>query len=80
LEKDWHYILGDSDSKLLIVATEAIYEKVKDYVGKVGAALLNLQRCSMQIYSLYPPYSQIGKVQSIICLDAPADKPYSYKA
>jgi long-subunit acyl-CoA synthetase (AMP-forming) len=38
LEKDWHYILGDSDSKLLIVATEAIYEKVKDYVGKVGAA------------------------------------------
>jgi long-subunit acyl-CoA synthetase (AMP-forming) len=37
LEKDWHYILGDSDSKLLIVATEAIYEKVKDYVGKVSA-------------------------------------------
>ena len=35
LEKDWTYILDDSDAKLLIVATEAIYEKCKDYPGKV---------------------------------------------
>ena len=27
------YILEDSDTKLLIVATEAIYEKTKGYVG-----------------------------------------------
>jgi len=35
-EKDWLYILEDSDTKLLIVATEAIYEKTKGYAGKVG--------------------------------------------
>jgi len=55
MEKDWTYILEDSDAKVLIVATEAIYEKVKNYPGK------------------------IGKVESIICLDASVDKPYSYK-
>jgi hypothetical protein len=27
------YILEDSDTKLLIVATEAIYEKTKGYAG-----------------------------------------------
>ncbi len=36
LEKDWQYIIQDSDSKVLIVATEKIYEQVKDYAGKVG--------------------------------------------
>lgn len=36
LEKDWHYILEDSGSKLVIAATEAIYEKVKNYPGKVS--------------------------------------------
>ena len=35
MEKDWTYILEDSDAKVLIVATEAIYEKVKNYPGKV---------------------------------------------
>ena len=40
MEKDWQYILKDSDSKLLIVATEAIYEKCKDYPGKVRFQLL----------------------------------------
>lgn len=36
LEKDWQYILVDSDAKVLVVATEAIYEKVKNYPGKVS--------------------------------------------
>jgi long-subunit acyl-CoA synthetase (AMP-forming) len=40
LEKDWQYILEDSDSKLLIVATEAIYEKCKDYPGKVRSLVM----------------------------------------
>ena len=35
MEKDWLYILNDCDAKLLVVATEVIYEKVKDYIGKV---------------------------------------------
>lgn len=36
MEKDWTYILEDSDAKVLVVATEAIYEKVKGYIGKVN--------------------------------------------
>jgi hypothetical protein len=35
LEKDWKYVIEDSDSKVLVVATDAIYQKVKDYPGKV---------------------------------------------
>lgn len=42
LEKDWHYILNDSDAKVLVVATEAIYEKVKDYPGKVKEKTLSV--------------------------------------
>ena len=36
MEKDWRYIVEDSEAKILVVATDAIYEKVKEYVGKVG--------------------------------------------
>lgn len=36
LEKDWKYVVNDSDSKVVIASTEAIYEQVKDYAGKVG--------------------------------------------
>ncbi len=36
LEKDWKYIIADSDSKLALVANDTIYEKVSAYVGKVG--------------------------------------------
>lgn len=42
MEKDWTYILEDSDAKVLVVATEAIYEKVKDYPGKVSELLRSL--------------------------------------
>lgn len=54
-EKDWKYIIEDSDSKVLVVATMRIYEILKEYIGTVG------------------------KVESIIVLDAEADAPYSYK-
>jgi hypothetical protein len=36
LEKDWHHIITDSDSKLLVVSKEIIYEKVKEYPCSVG--------------------------------------------
>ncbi len=36
LEKDWKYVVNDSDSKVVIASTEAIYEQVKDYAGKVS--------------------------------------------
>jgi hypothetical protein len=35
LESDWTYIIKDSDAKVLIVSTEAIYNVVKNYVDKV---------------------------------------------
>ena len=45
LEKDWQYILVDSDAKVLVVATEAIYEKVKNYPGKVSCGLFSSYLC-----------------------------------
>ena len=36
LPVDWEYILKDSGAKMLITTTEAIYDKVKDWPGKVG--------------------------------------------
>lgn len=54
-EADWKYIIEDSDAKVLIISSEAIFNKVKDYVGKVG------------------------KVQSIVWLDAPEGHPQGYK-
>lgn len=35
-EKDWKYIVQDSGAKLLITATEPIYEKTKSYINSVG--------------------------------------------
>ena len=35
LEKDWTYILKDSGAKMLLVSTDAIYEKTKGYIGTV---------------------------------------------
>ena len=55
LEEDWKYIIQDSESKLLVVSTEKIYEQVKDYPGK------------------------IGKIEHILCFDAPEEQPHSYK-
>jgi long-subunit acyl-CoA synthetase (AMP-forming) len=34
-ENDWRYIINDSGAKVVFVATEKIYEVVKDFVGKV---------------------------------------------
>jgi len=36
LEKDWRYIANDSGAKVLLAATYAIYEVVRDWPGKVG--------------------------------------------
>lgn len=36
LEKDWKYIITDSDAKLALVATDPIYEKVNKFIGNVG--------------------------------------------
>jgi long-chain acyl-CoA synthetase len=35
--KDWEYIVSDSDAKVLLTSTYAIYESVRDWAGKVGA-------------------------------------------
>lgn len=36
LEKDWKHILNDSDTKLVVAATQDIYQKVRSYPGNVG--------------------------------------------
>src|SRR5258708_1668193 len=35
-EKEWQFILKDCEAKVLLVANQPIYQKVKDYVGKIG--------------------------------------------
>ena len=35
-EKDWRYIVNDSESKLVVVANDSIYEKTKGYINNVG--------------------------------------------
>ncbi|MBI2389933.1 MAG: long-chain fatty acid--CoA ligase [Deltaproteobacteria bacterium] len=36
LEKEWQFIIKDCDAKALLVSTHAIYQRTKDYAGKVG--------------------------------------------
>jgi len=55
LEKDWKYIINDSDTKLALVANYAIYNKVSKYIGSVG------------------------KLDSVLCMDADEEYLYSYK-
>lgn len=55
LEKDWKYIIEDSDAKLALVATDKIYDKVSKYVGNVG------------------------KLESVLCMDADEQYMHSYK-
>ncbi len=35
--KDWEYIVNDSNAKVLLTSTYAIYEAVSDWAGKVGS-------------------------------------------
>ncbi len=35
--KDWHYILSDSGTRVLLVATEDIYERTKPYIDELEA-------------------------------------------
>jgi long-chain acyl-CoA synthetase len=35
LEKDWEFIIGDCEAKLLVVATRAILEKTRPFLGKL---------------------------------------------
>lgn len=36
LDKDWKYIIEDSDAKLIIAGTEAVYQRTKSFVSNVG--------------------------------------------
>ena len=55
LERDWKYILNDSDAKMCVVSQERIYEKVKSMVGSVG------------------------KLESVICMDASDEYSHSFQ-
>jgi hypothetical protein len=49
LEKDWKYVITDSDTKLILCANDSIYNVVKDYVGKVCLHMY-IMRLIMNIY------------------------------
>jgi long-chain acyl-CoA synthetase len=67
-EKDWKYIINDSDSKLVLVATERIFEKTEHYIDKVPTFPL----CASSAL-------QVGKVESVLCLDSSEEYLHSYK-
>ncbi len=52
-ERDWRFIISDSNAKLVLVANEKIRDLVKDYPEKVGAvkSILCIECDSSYIYS-----------------------------
>jgi hypothetical protein len=34
-EKDWKYIIADSEARMVLVASEKIYAKTQEYMNKV---------------------------------------------
>eukprot|EP00595_Chromulina_sp_UTEXLB2642_P000701 CAMPEP_0196761274 /NCGR_PEP_ID=MMETSP1095-20130614/429_1 /TAXON_ID=96789 ORGANISM="Chromulina nebulosa, Strain UTEXLB2642" /NCGR_SAMPLE_ID=MMETSP1095 /ASSEMBLY_ACC=CAM_ASM_000446 /LENGTH=537 /DNA_ID=CAMNT_0042110559 /DNA_START=460 /DNA_END=2073 /DNA_ORIENTATION=+ len=62
LEKDWKYIVENSDAKLLVVANESIYHKVKGYAGQIGVlqSILSFDSPSDQINS-YSRWMSLAK-------------------
>ena len=55
LERDWKYILNDSDAKMCVVSQERIYDKVKPMIGSVG------------------------KLESVLCMDASDEYSHSFQ-
>ena len=58
LEKDWRYIVKDSDAKMIIAASDKIYDVVEEYIGKVRTCVRYISRYAclpacMAIYDLY---------------------------
>ena len=53
LEKDWQYIINDSDAKMIIAANDRIFEKTKSYVDSVGnvKCILNLDASEEYLHS-----------------------------
>lgn len=54
-EKDWTYILTDSEAKLVIVANEGIHDKLKPHIGKLGRleAVVVMDCSSSESYSFH---------------------------
>ena len=53
LKKDWEFIIKDSDSKLVIVANEKIYDQTKNFIGTLGKvqSILTLDTNAEYMYS-----------------------------
>jgi long-chain acyl-CoA synthetase len=67
LQKDWEYVINDSESKLLIVANEKIYKKTKHFVGKIGVleSILCLDSSEDYLYSYQRWMNLVDKKPSI---------------
>ena len=76
--------MRDSESKLLIVANEAIRERTQGFLGHVSSLsllpFLSLHSfCCYFLDILIEPTMQVGQLRDQIVLDCEADKPYSYR-
>ena len=61
MEKDWRYIITDSNSKLIIAANEAIYQKVVSYAGTVGnvESIICLDAASRELLYCYHRWMEL---------------------
>lgn len=41
-EKDWLYIIKDSEAKLILAATESVYKKTSEYANNVTNNNINI--------------------------------------
>jgi long-subunit acyl-CoA synthetase (AMP-forming) len=65
-EKDWKFIINDSDSKLVLVANERAYEKAEHYIDKVlfSSSCPALPHLASPRLSVSPASSVKSKVSS----------------
>lgn len=65
LESDWKYIIEDSDAKIVVAATDSIYNKVKSYVGAVGQVkhAFSLDQAAADACAPYSYHGWLKKVE-----------------
>jgi hypothetical protein len=63
-EKDWKFIINDSDSKLVLVANERAYEKAEHYIDKVPLSVSSRPHCAA--LSLHHPSAREGRERPLL--------------
>jgi long-chain acyl-CoA synthetase len=71
LEKDWEFIVGDCEAKVLVVATRAIFDKTKAFLGKLPkleqiVLLADDDSANGEQTSTYKRLKELGKEAALV--------------